>query len=112
MENFKRYIGRYFERDIGENSDRKEVFKIKRYDGKHFIVNMYGLNLDSSTLNINQKMRKSFITKDNFKEITENEYDAIVSLCKDLYVTDWTEENAPRYYRILKDNKTIASERN
>lgn len=60
MENFKRYIGRYFERDIGENSDRKEVFKIKRYDGKHFIVNMYGLNLDSSTLNINQKIRKSY----------------------------------------------------
>ena len=29
-----------------------------------------------------------------------------------LCVTDWTEENAPRYYRILKDNKTIVSERN
>lgn len=105
MENFKRYIGRYFERDIGENSDRKEVFKIKRYDGKHFIVNMYGLNLDCSTLNINQKMRKSFITKDNFKEITKNEYDAIAYLCIDPYVTQWNSNNEPKYYRIMRGSK-------
>lgn len=105
MENFKRYIGRYFERDIGENSDRKEVFKIKRYDGKHFIVNMYGLNLDSSTLNINQKMRKSFITKDNFKEITKDRYDAIAYLCIDPYVIDWNSNNEPKYYRIMRGSK-------
>lgn len=105
MKNYKDYIGRYFERKFETKDGDREVFKIENFDGEYFIVTQYGLYLGFSTLEINLKKLTSFIGKDNFKEILKDDYEAIAYLCLDPYVTDWSNGDTPKYYRIFKNDK-------
>ena len=102
MKNFENYVGRYFERELNREDGEAEVFKVERFDGEHFIVTKYGLYLGFSTLELKSKMLASFIEKDNFKEITKDEFDTIAYLCIDPYVTQWNSNNEPKYYRIMR----------
>ena len=61
--------------------------------------------LGFSTLELQSKMLASFIEKDNFKEITKDEFDTISYLCIDPYVTQWNSNNEPKYYRIMRGSK-------
>ena len=106
MNNFKNYVGRYFERKLN-NDNEAIVFKIDEFDGKNFIVTEYKLQSGSSTLEIKLKKLTSFLDKDNFREITEDRYEIIKFLCKDPYVIDWTDENNPKYYMLINDKKLL-----
>lgn len=109
MSKFDEYVGRYFERILdGKRSESEKcVFRIDKFDGKSFVVTEFGLYLGYSTLQLNYKMRTSFVEKYNFREISQNEYETVEYLCVDPYVTEWNNKDEPRYYRILKSNNKL-----
>lgn len=110
MNNYNEYVGKYFERDLGRDNGEAEIYKVESFDGKHFVTTKYELHLGFSKLELNYKLLTSFIDKDNFKEITQNEYETVEYLCIDPYVTEWNNKDEPRYYRILKSNNKLPIE--
>lgn len=104
MSGFKKYIGKYFKCKLSDSYTEGEtyVFKIIGFNGKYFVINGYGLYLGFSTLDLNLEMNTSFLTKENFIEITKDEFDTIEYLCKDPYTTDWSDhEKEQSYYQTL-----------
>ena len=104
MSDFKKYIGKYFKRKLSDSYTEGEtyVFEIIDFNGKYFVVNGYGIYLGFSTLDLNLEMNTSFLTKEDFIEITKDEFDTIKYLCKDPYTTDWTDhEKEQSYYQTL-----------
>lgn len=114
MKNYNEYIGKYYKRELGDSYYEGEtyVFKIIDFDGKHFIVNAYGLYLGFSTLEINERLIPFFDSKD-FKEIAKDEYEIIKTLCIDPYVTEWNSENElnPKVYQLINSRELIRKNR-
>ena len=114
MKNYNEYIGKYYKRELGDSYYEGEtyVFKIIDFDGKHFIVNAYGLYLGFSTLEINERLIPFFDSKD-FKEIAKDEYELIKTLCIDPYVTEWNSENElnPKVYQLINSRELIRKNR-
>lgn len=107
MDNYKNYIGKCYERIIDKNNTERYVFKIEDFDGKYFIVTAYGLYLGFSTLELRLRMLVSFLDKENFKEIPVKDYEIIMLLCIDPYVTDWSNEDSPKYSHKLVNKENL-----
>lgn len=99
--NYNDYIGRYFQRDMGDSGDYS-VCEINDFDGEYFRVTEYYLTLGASTKEINQRKLKDFVIAKNFKEITKEEFDVIKCLCIEPFVTIWNENEIPYHCREFK----------
>lgn len=76
----KKYIGKCYKRDTSNGNIA--VYKITGIYSKGFLVTHYYLSLGSSVKEANLKMRKTFINRPNFHEISTNEYSAVEYLHK------------------------------
>lgn len=91
MEEAKKYIGRFFERNTGIETNCC-VFKITGYAKRSFFIDEYNLFLGYSTFDKNSMIDFSFLDCKNFKEISEDEYKMTEELCCNPLITiheDW-----------------------
>ena len=98
---YNKYVGKYYKRIIDSNTQHC-VLKIDGFDGKYFRVTEYYLTLGCSTKEINQRKLKEFVEKDNFKEITKEEFSTVVACCIEPFVTVYDEKEKPYYCRETK----------
>lgn len=99
-----KYIGKYFKRITNDNTHHC-VLKIDGFDGSYFRVTEYYLTLGYSTKEINQRKNKVFVEKDNFQEITKEEFNTVVACCIEPFVTIFDENEKPYYCRETQVEK-------
>ncbi len=103
---YDKFVGKFYKRNTSNES--YSVIKIEGYDGKYFITTKYYLTLGYSTKEINAKMQVSFVEKNNFEEITEEEFNTIKYLCIEPFVTIYDENDIPYYCRETCVSKCMA----